>query len=59
MNRVEKVRKRLKKHRGRYHEIAKELNVSPTWVTQFANGRFVDPGANRIDSLEAWIEANG
>jgi len=36
-------------------KIAKELDISESWLTKFANGRFDRPSPKRIEKLHSYL----
>lgn len=48
---VEMVRNRLVTYRGKYEEIARCTGIPSSWVRQFAQGLYCDPGSARLETL--------
>lgn len=38
-----------------YREIDRALNMSPNWLSRFANGEVRDPSVNRVECLYTYL----
>lgn len=48
---VEMIRARLREYSGHYGTLARCSGIPRTWINQFAQGIYCDPGAGRLECL--------
>lgn len=51
MTRIEHARRFVRSQRGNFRELSARTGLSYHWLSKFAQGRFEDPGASKIDKL--------
>jgi len=55
MNRTERLRQALTGRRGEYQAIVDDTGLRYFWLSKFGRGVIADPGASKLDALEAWL----
>ena len=51
-----KVRDSLRKHKGNWIEIAREANVSHSWIGKFVAGNIPNPGYKTLLALKEYLD---
>lgn len=59
MTRIEVARRYVQSQRGNFRELSERTGLSYHWLSKFAQGRFADPGASKIDALFAAMAPQG
>ena len=51
------VRELLEKWRGNWMKVAKDCDVSHSWISQFVRGKIPNPGFATLTKLQAYLVA--
>ena len=59
INLTQKTIASLADHQGSWPEIARQCQVSYSWVCKFANGKIPDPSALRVERVAIYLKKHG
>lgn len=55
---MKRTQELLREGKVSYRDIDKALNISPNWLSLFANDEVPDPSVNRVECLYTYLSGN-